>query len=276
MTVDAVCETLGVGRSGYYSWKSTNTSIHDRRDKELLPIVQEIFWSHHRRYGARRIAKELQHRGETCSVARVSRLMKTQGLRAIQPKSYKPRTTESRHGLGYNANQLKDRAAASRVNEIWVGDITYIPLGGKRFGYCSILMDLYSRRIVGWSYAETMTDELVIESLKMAIVSRQPGRGLIHHSDRGGQYASANYREILRRAGALQSMSGANNCYDNAFMESCFGTVKTELEVCEYPDSRAAVRELGEYVSYYNVSRRHSSLDYLTPHEFEANHPHPN
>ena len=146
------------------------------------------------------------------------------------------------------------------------------------FGYLSILMDLYSRLIVGWSYGESMTEELVIGSLKSSITRRQPPTGLIHHSDRGGQYASAGYRAILRRAEAQQSMSDAGNCYDNAFMESCFGTIKTELELCEYSDSRVALRELAEYVSYYNVSRRHSSLDYLTPTEFETHHtnqPHP-
>ena len=130
-------------------------------------------------------------------------------------------------------------------------------------------MDLYSRRIVGWEYQESMTDALVLASLKKAIKSRQPAVGLIHHSDRGGQYASCAYRNVLRRAGMLQSMSGAANCYDNAFMESCFGTLKTELELSEYADSTEAVRELSSYVRYYNLDRKHSSLGYLTPAEYE-------
>jgi putative transposase len=235
-------------------------------------MVREVFWTHQRRYGARRIAKELRRRGEVCDVERAARLLKSQGLRAIQPKSFKPRTTQSKHSLGYNSNLLSNRSAPVRINEVWVTDITYIPLSGGLFGYMSVLMDLHSRMIVGWSYAESMTDELVIGSLKSAITSRQPPAGLIHHSDRGGQYASAKYRGMLRRAEAQQSMSGAGNCYDNAFMESCFGTLKTELELCSYADSRAALRELAEYVGYYNVSRRHSSLDYLTPTEFESHH----
>jgi putative transposase len=253
---------LRVSRSGYCAWRSRRPSARARRDEELLPLVREIFWTHKRRYGARRIAHELRHRGEVCSVARASRLLKSQGLRAIGPKSYKPRTTQSRHTLGYNSNLLKGRSAPVRTNEVWVADITYIPLsggsgggsGGGSFGYLSIVMDLYSRMIVGWSYAESMTEDLVIRSLKSAITSRQPPPGLIHHSDRGGQYASASYRAILRRAGSQQSMNEAENCYDNAFMESCFGTIKTELERSEFADSRAAIRELSEYVSYYNLS----------------------
>jgi transposase InsO family protein len=281
-SVEAVCEVLRVSRSGYFAWRSRRPSARALRDEELLPLVREIFWTHKRRYGARRIAHELRHRGEVCSVARASRLLKSQRLRAIGPKSYKPRTTQSRHTLGYNSNLLRGRSAPVRTNEVWVADITYIPLaggsGGRSFGYLSIVMDLYSRMIVGWSYGESMTEELVIGSLKHAITSRQPPPGLIHHSDRGGQYASASYRAILRRAEAQQSMNEAENCYDNVFMESCFGTIKTELERIEFADSRAAIRELAEYISYYNVSRRHSSLGYLTPTEFENHHtdqPHP-
>jgi transposase InsO family protein len=272
---EIICGLLRVSRSGYYAWRSSQVSDRVRRDEELLPMVREIFWTHQRRYGARRIAQELRGRGEVCDVARVARLLKSQGLRAIQPKSFKPRTTQSRHSLGYNSNLLRDRAAPVRVNEVWVADITYIPLSGGSFGYLSVLMDLYSRMIVGWSYAASMTDELVISSLRSAITKRQPLAGLIHHSDRGGQYASAKYRSMLRRAETRQSMSGADNCYDNAFMESCFGTLKTELELSGYADSRAALRELSEYVGYYNVSRRHSSLEYLTPTEFESQQTNP-
>jgi len=193
-------------------------------------MILDIFWRHRRRYGARRIAMDLAEMGEACGVARVAKLLEKQGLRAIQPKSYRPRTTNSRHRLGYNANLLKDRAAPSRINEVWVGDITYIPLRGGRFGYMSVLMDLYSRRIVGWEYQESMTDALVLASLRKAIRDRQPSAELIHHSDRGGQYASTEYRSVLRRAAMRQSLSAAADCYDNAFMESCFGTLKTELE----------------------------------------------
>ena len=202
--------------------------------------------------------------------------MKTLELKAIQPKSYKPRTTESRHRLGYNQNLLASREAPSGMNEVWVGDITYIPLGTRtwsgRFGYLALLMDLHSRRIVGWEYGNTMTEELVLGALRKAIQERQPGAGLIHHTDRGGQYASARYRAVLRRAGMAQSMSGEDNCYDNAFMESCFGTIKTELELVEYANSAEAIRELSSYITYYTMERRHSSLGYVSPAEFERQH----
>jgi transposase InsO family protein len=154
-----------------------------------------------------------------------------------------------------------------------VGDIMYIPLvprrGSGRFGYLALLMDLWSRRIVGWEYGSAMDEELVLAALRRAIRERQPAAGLIHHTDRGGQYAAKRYRAVLRRAGMRQSMSAAENCYDNAFMESCFGTMKTELELVEYADDPEAVRELSAYIRYYNVERLHSSLGYVSPVEFE-------
>jgi transposase InsO family protein len=268
-----VCDLLEVSRSGFYTWRRGQTSRREVRDRELIPWISAVFWRHRRRYGARRIAVELASEGIACGVARVARLLKTQGFRAIQPRSYTPKTTQSRHRLGYNQNLLVGRAAPSKVNEVWVGDITYIPLvrrhGSGRFGYLSLLMDLWSRRIVGWEYGSSMGEDLVLGALRRAIQERQPVRGLIHHTDRGGQYAGQRYREVLRRAGLQQSMSAAENCYDNAFMESCFGTVKTELELVEYGGDPEAVREISEYIGYYNVERRHSSLGYVSPVEFE-------
>ena len=177
---------LSVSRSGFYSWQFRGLSARDERDTELMPTILDIFWRHRRRYGARRIAMDLADMGETCGVARVAKLLEKQGLRAIQPKSHRPRTTNSRHRLGDNSNLLKDRSMPSRINEVWVGDITDIPLRGGRFGYLSVLMDLYSRRIVGWEYQNSMTDALVLASLRKAIRDRQPAAELIHHSDRGG------------------------------------------------------------------------------------------
>jgi len=264
-----ICGVLSVSRSGFYSWQFRGLSARDRRDEELMPMVRRIFYRHRRRYGARRIAMELADRGESCGVARVAKLLEKQGLQAIQPRSYRPRTTNSRHRLGYNSNLLRQRPAPERINQVWVGDITYIPQRRGRFGYLSMLMDLYSRRIVGWEYGDSMTESLVLSSLKKAIRGRQPRTGLIHHSDRGGQYAARAYRDVLRRAGMLQSMSDAGNCYDNAFMESCFGTLKTELELTEYADSLESVRELSAYVHYYNHDRKHSSLGNNNPTDFE-------
>jgi transposase InsO family protein len=269
-----VCDLLEVSRSGFYAWRRGEESRREVQDRELIPRISAVFWRHRRRYGARRIAVELACEGIACGVARVARLLKTQGFQAIQPKSYRPRTTESRHRLGYNQNLLAGRAAPRGMNEVWVGDITYIPLstwnGSGRFGYLALLMDLWSRRIVGWEYGSSMDEDLVLGALRGAIRERQPAPGLIHHTDRGGQYAGKRYREVLRRAEMLQSMSAAENCYDNAFMESCFGTVKTELELVQYAEGPEAVRELSEYIRYYNVERRHSSLGYISPAEYES------
>ncbi len=269
----AVCEALDVSRSGFYAWRSEAESQRAAVDRELTGVVCDVFWHHRRRYGARRIAVALSQRGIACGVARVARLLKNQGLRAIQPKSFTPQTTDSRHGLGYNENLLKGRKAPLRVNEVWVGDITYIPLvpsrSSGRFGYLALMMDLFSRRIVGWEFGLTMDEELILGALRRAIQDRQPTADLIHHTDRGGQYASARYRAVLRRAGITQSMSAAGNCYDNAFMESCFGSLKQELELVEYASSADALRELTSYIRYYNMERIHSSLGYVPPALFE-------
>jgi putative transposase len=269
-----VCELLEVSRSGFYAWRSGEESRREEKDRELMPVIREVFWRHRRRYGARRISVELSSRGIACGVARVARLLKTLGLQAIQPKSFKPRTTESRHHLGYNQNLLAGLAPPARINEAWVGDITYIPLATRtssgRFGYLALLMDLCSRRIVGWEYGSAMDEKLVLSALRRAIRERQPGPDLIHHTDRGGQYASKKYRDALRRSGMRQSMSAADNCYDNAFQESCFGTVKTELELVEYASGSEAMRELSSYIRYYNAERLHSSLGYVSPAQFEV------
>ncbi len=276
-TASAVCDALEVSRSGFYAWRSEEESRRAAVDRELIPEIVEIFWHHRRRYGARRIAMELEQRGIACGVARVARLLKNQGLQAIQPNSFAPQTTDSRHTLGYNENMLKGRKAPVRVNEVWVGDITYVPIvssrSSSRFGYLALLMDLFSRRIVGWSYELVIDETLVLGALTRAIRERQPAAGLIHHTDRGGQYASGRYRAVLRRASVRQSMSAAGNCYDNAFMESCFGTIKTELELVEYRTSAEALRELSSYIRYYNVERLHSSLGYVSPAQFETQHP---
>ena len=268
--VSVVCETLQVARSGYYAFKEGVAGERRRTDDRLMPLIGKIFWKNDRRYGARRIAQDLKAQGESCGPGRVARLMKQLGLKAIQPKSFRPRTTDSRHTLGYSPHRLLDAAAPTKCNQIWVGDITYIPLKGRSFAYLSMLMDLFSRRIVGWELSDDMKESLVLASLRQAIRERQPRPGMIHHTDRGGQYAGREYRRVLQRAGVLQSMNRADNCYDNAFMESCFGTVKRELEMTEYDNRFVARREIAEYIAYYNICRRHSSLGYMSPSEFEA------
>jgi putative transposase len=275
-SLNELCRILQVSRSAYYAWQQAEPTTHEKNDEELLPVIRMIFHQHRRRYGARRIAEELRDRGQTCGRHRVAKLLKIAGLRAIQPKSFKPRTTESRHRLGYSPNLLLESEEPTRLNELWVGDITYVPLIGNAFSYLATLMDRYSRRIVGWELGEDMTEALVLAVLKMAIRARSPPAEMIHHTDRGGQYAGGEYRAILRRAEMRQSMSRAGDCYDNAFMESCFGTIKTELEMTEYENHAAALTAIKEYLAYYNLQRKHSALGYVTPHQFEQLNPPPN
>ena len=269
-SLSSVCQTLEVSRAGYYAWQSEKKSARQRRDRELTRLVADTFWKHRRRYGARRIAVELVAQGQPCGVDRVAKLLKNQGLRAIQPQSFRPRTTDSRHTLGYSPNLLLNAPPPDRINQIWVADITYIPLANSRFAYLAMTMDLFSRRVVGWELAESMDEPLVLTSLQQAIAARQPRADLIHHSDRGGQYAGHAIRAVLRRAAMRQSMSRAGNCYDNAFMESCFGTIKTELEMTEYEHVIQARADIASYLAYYNTERRHSALDYLSPYHFET------
>lgn len=188
--VEAACASLGVSRSAYYAWCERAPSNHERREAELTPLIRVLFWKHGRRYGARRLVADLADLGHACSRRRVRTIMKKEGLRAIQPKSFVPKTTDSRHLLGYSPNLILDAPDPSGVDQLWVGDITYVPLQGGGFCYLAALMDRYSRDIVGWEIAETMTDELTLQALRMGIRERQPPALLVHHTDRGGQYAS--------------------------------------------------------------------------------------
>ena len=265
-----LCEVLEVQRSCYYAWRRGGPSKRAREDAKLRPLIREIFWEHKRRYGARRIARELTSREKRCWVGRVGRLLGEMGLKAIQPKSFRPRTTNSRHRLGYSPNLLLASRPPSGINQTWVGDITYIPVENGNFLYLAMLLDLYSRRIVGWELRDHMKESLVLVALRSAIAARGPSTDLIHHTDRGGQYAGKQYRRVLQRAAMRQSMSRADSCYDNALMESCFGTIKTEMEMECYENEPVARKEIGQYIRYYNTSRRHSALDYTTPKQFEA------
>jgi transposase InsO family protein len=270
-SVREVCQCLSIPRSSFYEHRSEKVTRRDEQIRRLAPLGIDIFWKHRRRYGSRRINQELSDVGVHVSRRQVAEIMKMQGLRAIQPKSFRPKTTESRHRLGYSPNLLLENFTLTGPNQLWVADITYIPLQGRRFAYLSMLMDRHSRRLIGWEIDTTMTEELVIRSLRRAIDRRQPRPRLVHHSDRGGQYAGRRFRGLLHRAAIRQSMSRAGDCYDNAFMESCFGTIKTELEMTEYETTAKADRELGEYFAYYNHDRKHSSLGYQTPVQFEIN-----
>jgi putative transposase len=266
--VHLACETLDVARSGYYRFQRALPSVRQEEDDRLSTLVKDTFWFHKRRFGARRIARDLAARKELCGRKRTRKIMGQLNLVAIQPRSFKPRTTESRHTLGYNDNLLLTAPSPSDVNEIWVGDITYVPLP-RSYAYLAILMDLYSRKIVGWTLREDMTESLVTTTLQKAIRTRQPSPGLLHHTDRGGQYAGKQYRALLARAAMRQSMSRPDDCYDNAFMESCFGKLKTEMEITCFDNFQKAEREIADFINYYNQLRRHSALDYFTPNQYE-------
>jgi putative transposase len=265
--VAILCRALDVSRSGYYAWKE-----RPARQDQLAPQVEEVFWQNSRRYGSRRITAELREQ-TVIGRHRVRRLMREQGLRAIQPRRFVPRTTDSRHGQRMSPNLLVEREIiVDRPRQVIVGDITYLPLQNGQWAYLATWMDLFSRKILGWQVASSMTAELVIEALKKAIIREHLPAGLIVHSDRGGQYVDAELRNLLKRQGFEQSMTRADETYDNAHAESLFSRYKTELlEDGAFCDLEQARSETFAYIEgYYNRTRRHSALGYLSPENFEC------
>jgi putative transposase len=265
--VAILCRALEVSRSGYYAWKE-----RPARQDQLAPQVEEVFWQNSRRYGSRRITAELREQ-TVIGRHRVRRLMREQGLRAIQPRRFVPRTTDSRHGQRMSPNLLVEREIiVDRPRQVIVGDITYLPLQNGQWAYLATWMDLFSRKILGWQVASSMTAELVIEALKKAIIREHLPAGLIVHSDRGGQYVDAELRNLLKRQGFEQSMTRADETYDNAHAESLFSRYKTELlEDGAFCDLEQARSETFAYIEgYYNRTRRHSALGYLSPENFEC------
>jgi putative transposase len=265
-----LCQAVGLSRSRYYAW----VKRPEPGEQEVLARqkVEEVFWRHSRRYGTRRLCAELQAEGFPIGRHRVRRIMKEAGLRAIQPRSFVPRTTASRHCLGYAENLLLGlELPPERPNEIIVGDITYLPLQDGSFVYLATWIDLFSRLVLGWQVEEHMPEELVIRAFEKALSRRGSLRGCIVHSDRGGQYASLKFRALLKVSGCRQSMSRADECYDNAFAESLFSRYKAELlEGGAFADVEEARLETFNYIEgYYNRMRRHSSLGYLSPEEYE-------
>lgn len=233
--------------------------------------IIDIFREHKRRYGSRRISKALAKSGEKAGRYKVSKTLRQHGLKAIQPRSFVPKTTNSRHTYQISPNLLLDRNKPQKPDEVWVGDITFIPLSGGDWCYLSVFMDLFSRRIVGWQLDDNMKETLVTASLNKAIRTRKIYNGLIIHSDRGGQYGGKVFRSVIEKKKMLQSMSRADNPYDNAFMESCFSRFKAELlQDGIFETIEDARTEIFEYIEmYYNTQRLHSSLDYQSPDEFE-------
>ena len=238
----------------------------------MAQAVTAAFLRHSRRYGSRRIHAELRAEGFGVGRHRVRQLMAEQGLRAIQPRSFVPRTTDSRHRLGYAENLLLELdLPPAKPNEVVAGDITYLPLQAGGFAYLATWTDLFSRLVVGWEVLEHMQEALIITAFEKAWRRRVKLVGAIVHSDRGGQYASGKFRQLLQQAGCRQSMSRAGESYDNAFAESLFSRYKAELlEGGAFADVEEARMETFNYIEgYYNRIRRHSSLGYLSPEEYE-------
>ena len=262
---------LEVSRSGYYAWRSGQTHQLKEASKKMEDKIIDTFREHKRRYGARRITKVLQGDGETISRYKAGKVLNKYGLKAIQPRSFVPKTTDSRHAYKISPNLLLERAMPQKPNEVWVGDITYIPLAGGKWAYLAVWMDLFSRRIIGWHLDDHMQEALIIAAFKKALSGRKIQPGVIIHSDRGGQYAGNVFRKMTGDNKMLQSMSRADNPYDNAFMESCFSRFKAELlqdgifETIE--DARTETFEFIEM--YYNTKRLHSSLNYQSPDTYE-------
>jgi len=266
--ITVMCRVLDVSRSGYYAWRKRPVSSREMANQGVKELIEDIYYQSRQTYGSPRIQVELADRGIRCGVNRIARLMSEEELVAKQSAKFKVLTTDSAHDYPVAPNLLQQDFTASRANEKWLADITYIPTAE---GWLYLVMDLYSRRIIGWAMDDTLERWLAIEALQMAIETRQPPPHLIHHTDRGSQYASDDYQALLTQAQMQVSMSRTGNCYDNAPMESCIGTLKTELvHHCHYATRAEAKTDIFEYIEvFYNRFRRHSALDYQCPVDFE-------
>ena len=260
---------MQVSRSVYYQYLTPKAS--NAETQQVEEKITAVFRAHKRRYGIRRICAELKEGQIRIGKHKCRRIMKEHDLRAIQPRSFVPRTTQSRHPYPISPNLLLDKPAPVKPDAVWVGDITYLPLSAGRWAYLSVWMDLYSRRIIGWQLESHMREELVRVALQKALQTRNVKPGLIVHSDRGGQYAGGEFRKLLGRRRLQQSMSRADDPYDNAAVESFFSRLKAELlENGMFENLEDAQTEIFEYIEmYYNTHRKHSSLNYQSPAEYE-------
>jgi transposase InsO family protein len=269
-SVKTMCRVLGVSRGAYYEWATEVESAHGRRDSELLDMIKIAFTEHRGRYGAPRVHAVLRRRGVGVSRKRVARLMRESGLRARSAKKFKA-TTDSAHSMPVWPDLLQRNFSAPRPDVAWASDITYI-WTAEGWLYLCVILDLCSRKVVGWALRERMAAGLVCEAFDAARSIRQPRRGLLFHSDRGSQYASRKFRRRLARIGACQSMSRKGDCWDNAVAESFFATLKKELVRDRTFTTRAeAQAAVFEYIEvFYNRRRIHSLLGNTSPTDFES------
>jgi putative transposase len=269
-----LCRMLKVSRQGFYAWLRRKPCRRQRRDGTLLQHIRRSFDGSRGRYGAPRVHKDLTAEGVSTSRKRIARLMRQHGFVARPPRRPFVRTTDSRHGFGVAPNHLDRAFTPEGPNQVWASDITYIPTR-QGWLYLAVVLDLYSRRVVGWSMQPYLDRRLVLSALQMAIDTRRPAPGLLHHSDRGVQYACAEYQRLLADAEIVPSMSRKADCWDNAVVESFFSTLKQELVYRQtfttFVQARSAIFEYVE--GFYNVRRRHSTLGYLSPMQYEQQVP---
>ena len=270
--IRSLCEALEVSASGYYDWcfRQTNPSPRVQENARLALRIAQIHLGSRKTYGSPRIQVALARAGHTHGRRRIARLMRQQGLCGRAKGRFRVCTTDSRHDQPIAPHRLPERPAPSAPNQIWVGDITYIDTG-EGWLFLAGVLDLYSRRLVGWALSEHIDTELVLAAWGMARTQRQPSADLVFHSDRGVQYASHAYRQALQHAQAIDSMSRKGNCYDNAAMESFWSTLKHELIYrCDFQTRAEATQAIFEFIEvFYNRQRLHSSLGYHSPIDFE-------
>jgi transposase InsO family protein len=274
--VKIMCRVLDVSRGGYYAWlrrqeqgQGQPPGKREAANRQLSDHIWTVFRRSRGTYGSPRIHADLREQGIACSRKRVARLMSRHGIAAKRRRLYKVTTTNSKHSYPVAPNVLNRRFSADRPNEKWLTDITYIPTR-EGWLYLAAVLDVYSRKVVGWAMDKTMEQGLVASALRMAAAQRRPGEGLLHHSDRGSQYAAHDYQRLLSSHNMICSMSGVGDCYDNAMMESFFSTLKSECSTGIYSSRAEAHRDIFEYIEvWYNRQRRHSALGYQSPHAFE-------
>lgn len=268
--IEVLCAVLEVSRSGYYAFQKRPVSVRKERQEELVEEMKQVHQERHKDcYGSPRMHKELLAKGYEVCENTVAQLMKDHDLRATTKRKFR-HTTDSNHPYPVAENLLNQEFEQHKPDQVWVSDITYIPTR-EGWLYLVCVLDLYSRRVVGWSMSERMTKDLVLSALEMALLRRRPEANLMHHSDRGSQYASAAFQQLLRDENITCSMSRKGNCYDNAVMESFFASLKKELVHQEDYQTRAEARHsLFEYIEvFYNQQRLHSALGYMSPAEYE-------
>ena len=263
------CALLGVSRSGYYAWCGRPTSPRAAENAQLVQVMREIHATVDRTYGSPRMPAELAVRGWQCSRNRAARLMRAAGLRAKQARAFVV-TTESQHRLPVAPNLVQQEFQTAVPNQLWMSDVTFIATD-EGWAFLAVVLDAFSRRVIGWALGAHLTADLVQAALQQALAARTPTADAVHHSDRGSPYASHSYRALLATAGLQCSMSRSGNCYDNAVVESFFRTLKVErVYDRRYATLEAAQRDLAQYIEvFYNRVRRHSTLGYVSPVVYE-------